>query len=442
MAGMGAIAFTDHPAMHLLLLATTTAVQPPVWLLLPFCLLLLGLASCPLLMPAFWEHRGRQIIVALSCVPVLYYLIAKAGATYLHVAADYGSFMVVIGALFVISGGVHLRVKGEAKPWMNCLFLLIGAVLGNFIGTTGASMLLIRPWIRMNKYRFTGMHVAFFIFLVSNIGGCLTPIGDPPLLIGYLKGVPFWWVIEHCWKAWCLAIGGGITIFYFLDRRNFLRAPKVIREAETSHGEWHADGLHNVFFMLIVITSILVLPEGLRELAMTVAAVASYVTTKKPVHEANHFSFAPLKEVAWIFLGIFATMKPVLDYMVLHAANLGLKSDAQFYWLTGLLSGVLDNAPTYLTFLAAAFGIENLNLDRAEDMHIFIAHHDHYLIAISIGSVFFGALTYIGNGPNLMVKAICEQAKVNTPHFFEYIFKYSLPVLIPVFVLVSWLLFH
>ena len=410
--------------------------------MLPFALLLLSLSCCPLLAPKFWEHHFKKIIIALVIIPVFYYsVVFGAGHEYFHVATDYGSFMVVIGSLFVISGGVHLRVKGESKPWSNCLFLLLGTLLGSFIGTTGASMLLIRPWIRMNKYRFTGMHVAFFIIFVSNLGGALTPLG-PPLFLGYLKGVPFWWGLTRCWPGWCVTMAAVIPIFYFLDRHNFMRATREIREMETAHEEWHADGLHNLFFMAVVLFAIIVLPEGIREMAMIAAAAASYFTTQKRVHEANHFNIGPIKEVGWIFLGIFATMKPVLDFMSLHAAELGLRSDAQFYWGSGLLSGVLDNAPTYLTFLAAACGLEHLNLDSAQDMHTFIAQHDHYLIAISLGSTCFGALTYIGNGPNLMVKAICEQANVRTPHFFGYIFKYTAPVLIPVFIFVSWLFFH
>ncbi len=230
-----------------------------------------------------------------------------------------------------------------------------------------------------------------------------------------------------------------MSIFYVIDRLNFQRAPKPIRDKETSHEEWRFDGLHNLLFMAMVLVAVIAMPGGVREICMVSAAALSYITTNKNVHESNHFTFGPIKEVAWIFLGIFATMKPVLDYMILHAGDLGLSSGMQFYWFSGLLSGVLDNAPTYLTFLAAAFGIHGLNLDHPGDMNLFLAHHDHYLVAISLGSVCFGALTYIGNGPNLMVKAICDHAGVHTPHFFDYIRKYSVPVLIPVFILIGLL---
>jgi Na+/H+ antiporter NhaD/arsenite permease-like protein len=430
----------DSDVMPMMLLALLPS--PPAWLVLPFCLLLLALACCPLLTPKFWEHHFRKTVIGLGVVPVLYYLVVfRAVDDYLGVALDYASFMIVIGSLFVISAGIFLGVKGEATPAVNSLYLLVGALLGSVIGTTGASMLLIRPWIQMNRYRFTGMHVAFFIFFVSNIGGALTPVG-PPLFMGYLKGVPFWWSLMRCWPAWTVTTAMVLGVFYVLDRRNFLRAPRQVREEKTAHEAWRFDGLHNLLLMALVLGAIIFMPGGIREITMLAAAALSYVTTNKNIHEHNHFNFGPIKEVGWIFLGIFAAMKPVLDYMVIHAGELGLHHDAQFYWFSGLLSGVLDNAPTYLTFFAAAFGLEHLNLDNLEHMKTFIAHHDHYLIAISLGSSCFGALTYIGNGPNLMVKAICDHGHVHTPHFFSYIYKYSLPVLIPVFAIVSWLFFR
>ena len=416
--------------------------DPTPWMVLPFVSLLLCIALLPFFLKHHWERHYHKIAVGLGAISVFYYLfVLHAPARVTGVAGDYISFMVVIGSLFVISGGIHLRVKGEAKPWVNCVYLLLGAVLANVIGTTGASMLLIRTWIRMNKYRFTGLHVAFFIFFVSNVGGALTPVG-PPLFLGYLKGVPFWWGLQRCWLPWCVTVAALTVIFYFLDRLNFLRAPRKIREMETAREEWRADGLHNIFFMLVVLAGEIVLPNGFRELVLVAAAAGSYYTTKKTVHEANQFTFGPIKEVGWLFIGIFATMVPVLDYMQLHAGALGIRSDAQFYWFSGLLSGVLDNAPTYLTFLAAAFGLEHLSLGNPAHMQEFIAHHDHYLIALSLGSTCFGALTYIGNGPNFMVKAIAEHAKVHTPSFFGYVVKYSLPFLVPVFIMVTLLFFR
>src|SRR5688572_14559980 len=290
-------------------------------------------------------------------------------------------------------------------------------------------MLMIRPWIRMNKYRVTAYHIVFFIFVVSNVGGCLTPIGDPPLFLGYLRGVPFWWVLNNCWEAWLVAVGGIIAIFYAFDRRNFLRAAKAVREMETAHETWTFDGLRNAVFLGVILVAVFLRnPPGLSEGLMVAAALGSYFTTPKSIHEANDFNFAPIREVAWLFVGIFATMVPALDYLEVHAAELGLDTETKFFWLTGSLSALLDNAPTYLTFLAAAMGRHQLSLSSNADVQTFVAQHDHELIAISLGAVFFGAMTYIGNGPNFMVKSIAEQAKVKTPSFFAYLFQYAVPI--------------
>ena len=171
----------------------------------------------------------------------------------LEVAHEYVSFIALIGSLFVVSGGIHINVKGEATPLKNVLFLLIGAIVANLLGTTGASMLLIRPWIRMNKYRITAHHIVFFIFIVSNVGGCLTPIGDPPLFLGYLKGIPFWWVAEHCWPMWATGVGCLLAMFYVVDRLNFRRAPARVRETETAHEQWRFDGLANIVFLAVIL---------------------------------------------------------------------------------------------------------------------------------------------------------------------------------------------
>lgn len=417
--------------------------DPHPGMILPFALLLAAIATGPFINRHWWEHHYHHVALALGTVTAGYYVLGLgAPARMLDVAHEYVSFIALIGSLFVVSGGIHIRVKGEATPLVNCVFLLIGAVLANFIGTTGASMLLIRPWIRMNKYRITAFHVVFFIFIVSNVGGCLTPIGDPPLFLGYLRGVPFWWTLERCWEAWAVAVFGLIAIFYAFDSRNFLRAPKPVRDKETAHETWKVDGLHNLGFLGLILGAVFLRnPPGLSEALMVVAAVGSYFTTPKPVHEANDFTFAPVKEVAWLFVGIFATMVPALDYLELHADKLGLNSEMKFYWCTGALSGVLDNAPTYLTFLAAAMGRHHLSLSQPADITAFVAQHDHELIAISLGAVFFGAMTYIGNGPNFMVKSIAEAAKVKTPSFGEYFLRYALPILVPFFALVALLFF-
>lgn len=440
----------SYPRLHMfeslsshLLIAAGGGVDPNPLMILPFGVMLLSIAAMPFINKHWWEHHYPKVAVALGLITIVYYVgVLKNTSRMLHVAHEYVSFIALVGSLFVVSGGIHIRVKGESTPAINCLFLFIGAVLANFIGTTGASMLLIRPWIRMNKYRITAFHIVFFIFVVSNVGGCLTPIGDPPLFLGYLKGVPFWWVLEHCWEAWLVAVLGIISIFFVYDRRNFLRAGKEVRDRETAHETWKFDGLRNLIFLGVILVAVFLRhPPGLSEGLMVAAALGSYFLTSKPIHEANDFNFAPIKEVAWLFVGIFATMVPALDYLEVHAAELGLDTEMKFFWLTGALSGVLDNAPTYLTFLAAAMGRHQLSLNSHADMQTFLAQHDHQLIAISLGAVFFGAMTYIGNGPNFMVKSISEQAKVKTPSFFAYLFKYALPILVPFFVVVSILFF-
>ncbi|HEY8900065.1 MAG TPA: sodium:proton antiporter [Chthoniobacterales bacterium] len=431
--------------MQLLLAAAAHASDPNPWMILPFAAMLLSIALMPFIHAHWWEHHYPKVAVALGAVTTVYYLfVLKNPARMAEVAHEYFSFISLIGSLFIVAGGIHITVKGEARPWINAVFLFVGAIIANLIGTTGASMLLIRPWIRMNRYRITAFHIVFFIFIVSNVGGCLTPIGDPPLFLGFLKGVPFLWVLEHCWVAWAIALALLIGIFTIFDAINFRRAPVDVRQRETAHEEWRFDGLHNIFFLVLILAGVFLhklLPFPIPDLIMIAAAVASYYTTKPDVHASNHFSFAPIKEVGWLFIGIFATMVPALDYLSLHSKSLGLTEPMQFYWFTGLLSGFLDNAPTYLTFLAAATGAQGLDINSPADILKFIETDNHFLVAISLGAVFFGALTYIGNGPNLMVKSISQQLGVRVPGFFPYLFFFAIPILIPVFALIALLFF-
>jgi Na+/H+ antiporter NhaD/arsenite permease-like protein len=335
----------------------------------------------------------------------------------------------------------------------------------------------------------------FFIFIVANVGGCLTPIGDPPLFLGYLRGVPFWWVAQHCLPIWASGVAILLGMFYAVDRLNFMRAPRRVRELETARERWRFDGLGNVFFLAVILFAVFVKrPAFLREALMLAAAAGSYFTTKKNVHEANHFSFDPVREVAILFVGIFATMMPALDWLGGNAgALLGQNPLAGFfYWGTGTLSSVLDNAPTYLCFLKASVGtfvdadivaqVQHLVQTGGADLagmagphaeqirNTFLAlqtyHGDHvlaktvsldeiqicfllgnatynqYIVAISVGAVFFGANTYIGNGPNFMVKSIADHQKIRTPTFLGYVFKYTLPFMLPMLLLVWWLFFR
>ena len=467
-------------------------IQPnPLWIA-PFVALLLGIALMPFLAKAWWHRRYPWVALALGAITTGYYTLGlNNGTRMLHSFHEYISFMCLIGSLFVVSGGIHIRVRGESRPLVNVLYLLCGGVLANVLGTTGASMLLIRPFLRTNKYRLTSYHIVFFIFIVSNVGGCLTPLGDPPLFLGYLRGVPFLWVAEHCWAIWAFAMVALLGIFWILDYLDFVRAPKEVREKETSHEQWRFDGLHNLFFLgLILVAVFLQQPPFLREALMIAAAVGSYFTTAKTVHEANHFDFEPLKEVAFLFAGIFATMVPALDWLELNSSKLGIATAGQFYWGSGVLSSVLDNAPTYLSYLAASIGLfvdndivnqvqqlvaaHGSNLSVVVGPHMeeikatlaaiqkyhpellaagsvsleqiqvcyLLGNHNLYIVAISVGAVFFGACTYIGNGPNFMVKSIAEHAGAKTPSFFGYVFKFVLPLLLPVLAAVWWLWFR
>ena len=410
-------------------------------MMLPFVVMLLSIAFMPFIHLHWWEKNYPKVAVALGAIAVTYYLVflGQPGRV-AEVAHEYVSFIALIGSLFVVAGGIHISVRGEATPLRNTVFLGIGAVIANFIGTTGASMLMIRPWIRMNKYRITAFHVVFFIFIVSNVGGALTPIGDPPLFLGYLKGVPFFWTAENLWMPWLVIVGLLLAIFFVADTFNFRRAPEVVRELETAHEEFRVDGKRNFFFIGVILAAVF-LPVPWREIIMIGAALASWYVTPKQVHEMNHFNLHPVKEVAWLFFGIFGTMIPALDYLQVNSDSLGVETPLQFYAFTGLLSAVLDNAPTYLTFLAAALGQKGLSLGDPADVAAFAYSHTPILVAISLGAVFFGAATYIGNGPNFMVKAIAQHAKVETPSFFGYVLRFSLPVLLPVLVLVGWLFF-
>lgn len=469
---------------------------PNPWMIVPFGVLLALIALAPLFFAGWWHKHYPKVAYALGAITLAYYLIGlHAHERVFAVAHEYVSFIALIGSLYVVSGGIHIGVKGESTPLRNVVFLLIGAVIANVLGTTGASMLMIRPWIRMNKYRITAHHIVFFIFIVSNVGGCLTPIGDPPLFLGYLAGIPFWWVAEHCWPMWLTGVGLLLAMFYVVDRRNFLRAPRAVREEETAQETWRFEGLINLAFLAVILGAVfLSKPVFLRETLMIAAAAGSYFATPKRIHLANEFNFHPIREVAILFIGIFATMMPALDWLSQNARTLlgDAPAPGLFYWGTGSLSAVLDNAPTYLSFLSATFGtfidkdiiaqvqhlVEAGSADlsaiagaRAEEVrNTFLAlqkyHGDHllaksvtveeieicfllgnlkynaYILAISIGAVFFGACTYIGNGPNFMVKAIADQQDVHTPGFLGYVARFTLPIMLPMLLVVGWLFFR
>jgi Na+/H+ antiporter NhaD/arsenite permease-like protein len=421
--------------------ATLCMLLPSPWMLLPFALLLGAIAGGPLIAPKWWLKHYAKVALGLGAVTLGYYIfILRDTHSLAHTGHEYVSFIALVGSLYVVSGGIHIGVSGAAMPFRNVIFLLVGAVIANVLGTTGAAMLLIRPWIRMNRYRVTAHHIVFFIFIVANVGGCLTPIGDPPLFLGYLQGVPFWWVAENCWPMWAVGIGLLLAMFYVVDKINFHRAPLPVREKETARETWRFGGLSNLFFLAVILAAVFVKTIFVREFLMIASAIGSYFTTGKAVHAANHFDFHPIIEVAILFAGIFSTMMPALDWLNQNAPRLLGQNPAPgvFFWGTGVLSSALDNAPTYLGFLSALFGVSG-----ARDIHGLLGwQYNLHVLAISVGAVFFGAATYIGNGPNFMVKAIAEQQKVSTPAFFGFIFKFALPFLLPVLVVVWLFFFH
>jgi Na+/H+ antiporter NhaD/arsenite permease-like protein len=413
-------------------------IEPHPALLGPFAILLLSIAIFPLILKQHWERHYQKLCALLAATTSGYYVFALHGvARVQHAAGEYASFIVVVGAFFVVAGAIHLHIPRPASPLSNVAFLFAGSILANFIGTIGASMLLLRPFLHMNRGRGSAMHVAFFIFIVANLGGALLPVG-PPLFLGYMKGVPFLWAALHCWPQWLTATGVLLVIFFVADTIACSRS----RVAETPSTHFHCYGKWNFGALLALLLILVFVPNGVRELLMLMVAVVSYFLTPQRVFEANEFSWRPLIEVAWIFLGIFGTMIPVLDYVEIHATGFHLASDARFYWGTGLLSGVLDNAPTYLTFLTAALSLDHLDINHLPDVAQFAAGHGSRLAAISLAATLFGGLTYIGNSPNLLVRAIAESRHVPAPGFLAYTIKYALPILVPVLALVGLIFFR
>ena len=432
-----------------LFLAATALGTIPAVLVLPFGLLLLLIAVVPLgpgWLKHFWEKYYTHVSLGLGLIPAAYYLLQVPGGTGSITGAltDYLSFICLIGSLFVVAGGIHIRVKGDGTPFNNTVFLALGAVAANLIGTTGASMLLIRPWIRMNQYRFSSFHTVFFIFLISNCGGALTPIGDPPLFLGFLNGVPFFWLVTHAFMPWLTCNALLLVAFYFFDLWNYAKIDSSLPPDSGRSRTWNLDGVRNLGFLVIIVGAVFI-PDGwfLREAVMVAAAAACYFTTPKSVHGLNNFNFGPVKEVAWLFIGIFLTMRPALDYLGQHGQELGFEHPLHFYFSAGALSSVLDNAPTYLNFLKLAqislLGENAGALDGPQGVPLLLARYPNFIITVSLGAVFFGAMTYIGNGPNFMVKSIADNSGVKTPTFFGYILRYSLPVLLPILILVGWI---
>jgi Na+/H+ antiporter NhaD/arsenite permease-like protein len=419
-----------------------STATPPLYTGIPFAALLLAIAILPLAAHKFWDrNRNKAIITAVIALPALIYLLGDFRPELIHNVKDYVSFIILLGSLFIISGGILLTGDLRATPRTNTLFLLVGGIIANVIGTTGASMLLIRPLLRTNcERKVTGHIPVFFIFVVSNIGGCLTPIGDPPLFLGYLRGVPFTWTLSLI-PEWLVAIGLVLIIFYIWDKYAYRHeAARDITRDIAEIEPLRIRGIVNFIFLAGVVLSVaLQVPDPYREIIMVVMTGLSLFFTKKQYREGNKFTYHPINEVAILFAGIFVTMVPLLIILHEKGAALGLTEPWQFFWATGGLSSFLDNAPTYLTFFSTAQNVTAQGL--ASGSSIVAGVDVDLLRAISCGAVFMGANTYIGNGPNFMVKAISDEQCIKAPHFFGYM-AYSMLILIPVFVIITLLFFR
>ena len=445
-----------------------------LWTIAPFAALLLAIAVLPLIAKHWWEpNRNKALVAGTLAVPIVLYLWLAWGDAGLHElghkAFEYTAFMILLGTLFVISGGVYVGGSLSGTPLANTGLLAIGAVIANLFGTTGASMLLVRPLLRANAARERKVHlIVFFIFVVSNCGGLLTPLGDPPLFLGYLRGVPFEWTLQ-LWKQWLLVNGALLALFQVWDQR-VLDAEELARpgsqlEDVQRHEPLRIEGGHNFLFLLGVVAMIygagagigtggVPWPRGAQEVLLVLLALSSWFTTARAIHRKNRFAWAPIVEVAVLFAGIFVTMAPALLILnswgqgkreVLGLA-FGLDEPWQFFWASGVLSSFLDNAPTYLTFASTACGLEGVPLE-GRYLAGLLAHTEsgaigaRLLTAISCGAVFMGANTYIGNGPNFMVKAIAEEAGLRMPSFFGYM-AYSCVILLPLFGIVTVVFFR
>ncbi|MGC4006639.1 MAG: sodium:proton antiporter [Pirellulales bacterium] len=444
-------------------------MKDQLWLIAPFAILLGCIAILPLTVVHWWEqNRSKAIVVTILTAPLAMYLATAYGHEgqhkLLHTAVEYVLFLSLLGSLYVVSGGIYVQGSLSGTPLVNTGMLAIGAVLASVIGTTGASMVLIRPLIRANASRKRMTHVVvFFIFIVSNCGGLLTPLGDPPLFLGFMKGVPFEWTLKLL-PQWAFVNGVLLIVFNVwdqavLNREERERAGSQLEQVQ-KHEPLRIVGLVNIaFFAAIVVINLAAgykfferLSGGeqggqlLQAGAMIAVAGASYLTTSKAIHHKNNFGFGPIIEVAVIFAGIFIAMIPALAILDVRGAELGVDTPAKYFWAGGILSSFLDNAPTYLTFAATACGTARIPVE-GEYLAVYLAQPGAagaeaawILKAISCGAVFMGANTYIGNGPNFMVKAIAEQNNVTMPGFFGYM-AYSVGILIPIFIAATFLFF-
>lgn len=442
----------------------------PLWSMLPFLGMLLSIAIFPLVKEHWWEKNQLQVALFWSVVFLVPFFFAYGASETIYqlihtLVLDYVPFLLLLFALYVVAGGIVVKgsLVGDAK--LNTIILAIGTVLASIIGTTGAAMVLIRPLIRANEWRKRKVHtIVFFIFLVCNIGGALTPVGDPPLFMGFLRGVPFFWTTVHILPLYLFNSIILLALYFFIDKK--MQAKDIAEgcvQPAAGGEKIKIEGLHNVIFIVLILFAVVMSgtlaqspafqtadgavkgpklyslhghdliatwPNIMKDALLLLAAFLSMKTTKKEVREYNNFNWAAMEEVVKLFLGIFITMIPALAILGARGASLGLNSEWQFFWATGMLSGFLDNTPTYLVFLttAAALGATEGMVTTIGTVAVPI------LTAVSAGAVFMGALSYIGNAPNFMVRSIAEENKIKMPSFFGYM-KWSFGILIPLFII-------
>lgn len=459
------------------LAAAEHGAPPPVWTVLPFVCLLAAVAVMPLVAAKLWHHRYPLVSFVLGGLVALYYLVTGRFEALVHVGFEYLSFISVVACLFLVTAGIVLRLGFSGSPRTNTFLLLFGAVLANAIGTTGASILLVRPYLQMNRGRLRPYHLAFFIFLVANVGGALTPIGDPPLMLGYLKGIEFVRFYELNLPEWLFALATLGTIFYLIDRRNPAPPDQV-----DHGGEVTITGVKNIALLAAGVGCILIDPNRgtwvpglthgpdgwgmmlgkppspdittfsfLREFLLLGIGWYAFRTTPPENLRTNGFTPEPLREVAILFVGIFLTMLPALEIIRAQAVSgnlFGIElTPMAYYFGTGIFSAILDNAPTFMAFMAGMEGQHGMTIAQIG------ASADPAVVkafgACAVASVFWGALTYIGNGPNFMVKAIAENTTgpdgkpvMEVPTFFGYILKYALPILFPVLFVIGVLFYR
>jgi Na+/H+ antiporter NhaD/arsenite permease-like protein len=440
----------------------------PLWSCIPFAGMLLSIALCPLVTPNFWHHHFGKVSGFWAASMGLPFLLAyKEVALHemLHILlADYVPFIILLWSLYTVSGGILLRGTLRGTPVVNSLMLVLGTALASWMGTTGASMLLIRPFLRANSYRKNrAFMVVFFIFLVANVGGCLTPLGDPPLFLGFLQGVSFFWtfrLLPHMLLVTALLL----TAYFIMDSYYYRKEGAAARAPKGAKEPLKLDGIHNFLFLAGIVGAVLLsgaanwgqvntlniqrgVIDWVRDGLLILIGVLSLATTRVAVREDNNFTWAPIVEVGILFVGIFITMLPCL--LILKAGPNGAMAfiinavtrPAHYFWAAGALSSFLDNAPTYLTFFNTALGSFYPDVPQAMSVMHLMAEQPEYLAALSAGAVFFGACSYIGNAPNFMVRSIAEEAGTRMPSFFGYILKYALVFLIPSFAAVTLVFF-